>query len=183
MDETTFQMFKGELEKQCRFALMAHDNLIEILKHVLQTKRAEDIKREDVERMWSSIHSFLVAAGNISKIFWPPNSKYSDRGDALRKNLSIGNDSPFSPSYRKARNYLEHFDEYLEKWIKLGRDRFVDSSFGSLDLIKAKEDKVELRDFLRYFDYKTFSLIFSGDLYDLKPIINSVANLLEKVRR
>ncbi len=179
MDATNLEMFKRELENQCRFALMAYNDLTEILK-ALQSKKVE---REDVERIWSSIHAFLVTAGNISKILWPkPNSKYSDRGDALRKNLSIGDDSPFSWQNRGARNYLEHFDEYLEEWIKLGRTHYADSSFGSLDLIKAKEDGLELRDFLRYFDYKTFTLIFSGDPYDLKPIIKSINELLIKVR-
>lgn len=55
MEEGTLQMFKGELEKQCRFALMG----------------IEDFSSNNPWRIWCSIHAFLVAAGNISKIFWP----------------------------------------------------------------------------------------------------------------
>ncbi len=180
MDANSLGMFKRELEKQCTFALMAYDDLNETLR-ALRSKKAQ---REDVERIWSSIHSFLVAAGNISKIFWPKrNSKYSDRGDALRNDLSIKDDSPVSWENRGARNYLEHFDEYLEEWIELKRPRYADISFGEYDEAKAKRDGLELIDFLRYFDCKAFRLLFSGEWYELEPIVRSIRELLEKVKR
>ena len=116
----------------------------------LQTRKVE---REDVERIWSSIHTFLVAAGNISKILWPPKKEYSDRGDALRKDLSVENGSPLG--IRTPRNYLEHFDVYLQEWIGSAENhRYIDNSFGSLKLIKVDDPGFEKGDFFRFFDYQ-----------------------------
>jgi hypothetical protein len=182
MDATTLEMFKRELEKQCRFALMAYNDLMEILKQVLKAKKAEDIKRQEVERIWCSIHAFLMAAGNISKIFWPPKSKYSQRGDELRKSLSVDGDSPLG--IRKPRNYLEHFDEYLQEWIESTKNyRYIDTSFGSLKLIKVLDPDFENGDFLRFFDYQLRVIVFSKFSFDLKPIIKAIDELLTKVRR
>jgi len=177
MDAKTLEMFKRELENQCRFTLMAYIDLTEILK-ALQSKQVE---REDVERIWSFIHAFLVASGNISKILWPK-TKYSDRGDALRKYLSIKDDSPLG--IRKPRNYLEHFDEYLQEWIESTKNhRYIDSSFGSLELIKVSDPDFEKGDFLRFFDYQLWVIVFSKFSFDLKPIIKAIDELLTKVRR
>ena len=169
MKSEDLEIFQGELKKQCEFALKA----VEDLKQAL--------KANDASRIWSSIHAFLGAAGNISKLFWPPDKEHrSERGAALRKSLSVGEDSPLRN--RDPRNYLEHFDEYLDEWVASTKSgKYVDISYGCLDKIKEGDPDVELKDFLRYFDCKTFSVILSGDSYSLQPLIDAIQELRAKV--
>ena len=178
MEKATLQSFQMEVEKQCRFALMALQDLNQALNEVLKSKDAKDIKRKDIERIWYSIHAFLTASANISKLFWPPDSPHAERAE-LRQSLSVGDDSPLAK--RTPRNYLEHFDNRLEKWAKSTKShRYIDLSIGSLDEIKAKDPDADPGDFLRFFDYKKFAVYFRGDLYELQPIIESIQALCTK---
>ena len=61
-----------------------------------------------MDRIWCSVQAFLVAAGNISKLLWPPKPLLPERGAELRANLSVGDDSPLEP--RTFRNHFEYFD-------------------------------------------------------------------------
>ena len=67
MDKHVLRIFQRETERQCRFAIMA----IEDIQKELQ---ATDT---DMDRIWYSVQSFLVAAGNLSKLLWPNPNKYS----------------------------------------------------------------------------------------------------------
>lgn len=67
--------------------------------------------------IWCSIQSILVASGNVSKILWP-GAKYKDRGNRLRKILSVEENNPLSS--RKFRNHFEHYDERVEEWFSNG---------------------------------------------------------------
>lgn len=56
------------------------------------------------------------------------------RGAELREIFSVSDIS--SLKTRAARNYLEHFDKYLEEWIESTKsDKNIDLSWGSLDKI------------------------------------------------
>ena len=97
-------IFLNEITNQCKFALMAYEDLRQAL------------NSNDALRIWYFIHAFLTATGNISKLLWPGNRKYRKRGAKLRESLSVGDNSPLKK--REFRNYLEHFDEHLEDWVE-----------------------------------------------------------------
>src|SRR5690554_5550810 len=98
--------------------------LVFISEIVLQSKIAQTASKRlpsphddfDQIEVWWAIQSILVAAGNVSKIFWPPNKKYLVRGEMLRKMLSVDNKNYLSD--RKFRNHFEHYDERIEVWFE-----------------------------------------------------------------
>ena len=153
-----------EIERQCKFDIIA----IEQIKTGLSNK--------DSDLVWYAIQNFLVAVGNISKIFWPINQKYGMRGEELRKSLGIEDNSPIQP--RNFRNHFEHFDERLEEWAESSeRHNFVDSSILPPNMIAG----IDPKDFLRIFNPTTWTLTFRGDKYELKPIIKAIYELYPKV--
>ena len=162
MEKMVLKIFQMEIERQCKFAIIA----IEEVKTGLSNK--------DSDLVWYAIQNFLVAVGNISKIFWPTRNK--ERGEELRRSLGIEDNSPIQP--RNFRNHFEHFDERLEKWAESSeRHNFVDSSILPPNMIAG----IDPKDFLRIFNPTTWTLTFRGDKYELKPIIKPIYELYPKV--
>ena len=165
MEEMVLRIFQREVERQCMFGLMAVENL----NQALQSHSMDDI--------WYHIQAFLVAAGNISKLLWPPKLRFAERGAELRKSLSVGDDSPLAP--RTFRNHFEHFDERLEEWATSSeRHNFADSNVGPPGAIVG----LDQRDYLRNFDPVNLTVTFRGDSYQIKPIIDSIQVLWQKAR-
>lgn len=157
------RIFQREVERQCRFALIA----IQDLNLALQAS--------NMDRIWYSIQAFLVAAGNISKLLWPSRALLPERGSELRESLSISHDSPLEP--RKFRNHIEHFDERLEQWATSSKRRnFVDSNIGPPNMIVG----IDPEDFLRNFDTVNFAVTFRGDVYNLRPVIKAISDLWQR---
>jgi hypothetical protein len=155
------RIFQREVERQCRFALIA----IQDLEQALQTI--------DLDRLWYSVQAFLIAAGNISKLLWPKGS--AKRRAELRASLSVNDDSPLKS--RTFRNHFEHFDERLERWATSSkRHIFVDSNVGPPTMIAG----IEPGDFLRNFDTENFAVTFRGEIYSLRPLIKAISDLWQK---
>jgi len=167
MEKMVLQIFQGEIEKQCKFAIIA----------IEQIKTGLANTNSDLDVVWYAIQNFLVAVANISKFFWPQYPISQKRGEELRNSLGIKNDSPIGP--RKFRNHFEHFDERLEDWATSSkRHNFIDSNIGPLNMMIAGIDQ---QDFLRNFDPTTWTLTFRGDKYELKPIVEVIYDLYSKV--
>jgi hypothetical protein len=165
MDAMLLEIFRSEIERQCKIAVMAFQDLEKAL-HAY-----------DMDRVWFSIQGFLVAVGMVSKLLWPANSSSSERGLELRKAFAVSNDSRLSP--RTFRNHFEHFDERLETWANSSdRHNFLDANLGSLDRI-AGIDQV---DFLRNFDPASFVLTYQGDSYHLRPVVEAIGDLWKRVK-
>ena len=163
MKMTFLRIFQTEIKRQCKFAIIANNDLFLAL------------KTGDVDRLWYSVQSFLVATGNLSKLLWPSKSSLPNRGVELRQSLSINDNSPLAP--RTFRNHFEHFDERLERWIVSSRQHiFVDSNIGPQNMIGG----VDKEDYIRNFDTTNSVVTFRGDLYYLKPVIEAVQELWEK---
>ena len=164
MKKMVLEIFQREIEKQCKFAIIAID----------QIKTGLANNNSDV--VWYAIQNFLVAAAIISKIFWPPHRISQKRGEELRKNLGVENDSPIRS--RDFRNDFEHFDERLETWATSSkRHNFIDSNIGPSNMIAGIDQQV----FLRHFDPTTWTLTFKGNKYELIPIIKVIHDLYSKV--
>jgi len=163
METMVLRIFQREVERQCKFALIAAQDL------------SQALQASDMDRIWYSIQAFLVAAGNISKLLWPPKRLLPKRGAELRASLSVGDDSPLEP--RTFRNHFEHFDERLEQWATSSeRHNFADSNVGPPDMIVGFEPE----DYLRNFDPANGAITFRGDEYHLQPVIEAIGELWER---
>ncbi len=157
MDEHRQRVFIREVERQTQFGLVAAADLENAL------------KLQDMERIWYSVQALLVAAGNVSKLLWPPKLEFRGRGEVLRKALDVPDGSPLSS--RDFRNHFEHFDERLEALAESStRGVFVDSNVGPPGMIAGLDQD----DFLRNYDTSTDSVTFLGDSYPLKPVIEAI---------
>ena len=163
MKKNVIEKFYREIERQCNFVNIAVNEL------------ENGLSQRNQIIIWYAIQNFLVAVGDISKIFWPK-FKYKRRGKILRKNLEIKNNSPINK--RKFRNFFEHFDEKLEKWASSSkRHNFVDTNLGPPNMISG----IDSEDIFRNFDPSTWTLSFSKDKYEIRPIIETINELYEKV--
>jgi len=157
MEKMVLRIFQREVERQCRFALIAVQDL------------SQALQAGDMDRIWYSVQAFLVAAGNISKLLWPAKPRLPERGAELRASLSIDGESPLEP--RRFRNHFEHFDERLEAWATSSeRHNFADSNVGPPGMIVG----LEPGDYLRNFDTTGFAVTFRGDTYPLQPVTNAI---------
>src|SRR5437867_10674548 len=142
MDDFTLGVFLFEIERQSTFLVIATDDL--------RTALAAN----DWERTWYSIQAAVIAGGNLSKLFQPPNPQYRSRGAELREILGVSEESPLL--VRKFRNRFEHFDEEIEEWATTD-EHMVDSSAVPADVLFTYERR---RWFMRNFDTDRFSVTF-----------------------
>ena len=142
---------------------------------VLQVKIAERAAErlattKDNIEVWCSIQSILGAAGNVSKILWPPDKKYKIRGERLRQILKVENDNVLSN--RKFRNnFFEHYDARIEEW-------FINNSSGVyIDL--AMNPSFPGRNLNSHRGYNSFNNIleFRGEILDFNEILNKLKEI------
>lgn len=217
-DQYIINVFGYELKKQCTFALIALESAFECLQN-MQTlhesmrpqkrqslpmkpengdiaKHMEDRKKERIERdilsdrLWYSVQNFLVAVGNISKIFWvyPKDQKEGptlleqhgmERAEKLRKIYLVDDEEPPYKS-RKFRNHFEHFDQRIDDWATSSKRMcFVDSSIYPKGSIGGLDQK----DYFRNLDPQTFALTFAGKDYELLPVYEAIKKLHQMVIR
>ena len=163
MDSQLQQLFLTEIRHQCRFARMAYIDFFAALNN-LQT-----------DQVWYSLQSFLTAAANISKIFWPiKRAPYKERGEFLRNLLNVDQSAPFR--IRDPRNHFEHFDERLDDWfLQSTHHNIIDTSIGGDNIINGPID------FMRFFNNERFVFRFRGDEYPINPIRDALEALVAKV--
>lgn len=110
MDHQTLRMFVREVETQCRLALLGYEELESRVHAIFQDSPGPFIQDS---LSFMRVQCFLSHAAGVSKLFWPKGDDLSDP----RKALDAG--SVATVKAREARNYLEHFNERLEKWSQL----------------------------------------------------------------
>lgn len=155
-------IFLGEILLQSKIALRAAERL-----------KATQENFDQVE-VWCSIQSILVSAGNISKILWPQEKKYKNRGERLRSILKIEEDNILSD--RKFRNHFEHYDSRIEEYFR-GETQCV-----YIDL--AMNPSLSGRQLRSHRGYNSFNntLEFRGQVLDLDKVLISLAEILSKCK-
>jgi hypothetical protein len=171
MDVYHLRIFQREVARQCDFALMGHNDLVQALNQLERAPRGET---DNWNRIWYSIQSLLVASANTSKLLWPER-KFDLRGQQLRSSLKVPQDS--SLKSRDFRNHFEHFDERLEEWINSSQSHnFIDSNLGPLP------EEAEPVGYHRNFDPVTYTLTFRGESYELMPILKEIEAITQIAR-
>ncbi len=164
LSPTVLKTFYIEIEKQCRFALIAANDVNVALQSY------------NTDLLFYSIQALLVATANVSKLLWPARPRIADRGSQLKSNLGVGINSALE--LRTFRDHFEHYDERLEAWASDStRHNIVDTSV----LPPSSISGIDPRDFMRNFDPTTLSVTFRGDTYALQPVIAEVQALWQKV--
>ena len=111
----------------------------------------------------------------ISRYFWPSESKYDKRGKALREAFDVRDSSPLRS--RKLRNMVEHFDEYLDKFLKeCLAGQIIPDYFGP----KPPEDRGPLK-FFRAFFTTTGEFEILGQIFPLQPIVDEIGRVHHKL--
>jgi hypothetical protein len=157
-------LFLREIRQQCQFAISDYEEI------------TQAIHEGHNYKLFHSLQSFLIAAANISKIFWPiPDKYYLQRGQELRNLLSIDeNNSPFKS--RDPRNFFEHFDEKLDDWFRQSpHHNLIDMSMGHTD------DSFKGFDNIRFFNTSAYTFKFRAETYEINPLYKAVNDLLTNV--
>lgn len=166
MEKLLLRQLQREVERQCRFALLAFEDL--------NSSYAEDAGH----RFWFSIQNLLTALGRISRLLWPPDDDDVERGRQLRESLGVEEDALLRS--REIVEYFEQFEERLENWYASSEShRFFDSYTEPLDVLAATKPG----DRFRGFDTENEAILFHSEMYRLQPIAKAVEDLLDEVER
>ncbi len=180
VDPWLLKVLQRQIVKQCEFAILAFHHLEQSV-HDIDAHNCS--VHEGQIRIWASVQGLLVATGNISKLLWPPRPLIADRDKRLRESLSVSEESPLKPRY--FRNHFEHFDERLEEFfLALPNDQrsFIDSNV-SPGGIESLMGGVNQNRVLRHYDQVARVLMYRGDRYPLRPIIEAIQELQIKAER
>jgi hypothetical protein len=166
MEERLLRIFQQQVELQCLALLRATDEL-----HTLMTLHAK-IKDPDygTPPEFCALQNMLNAAANLSKALWGSGGKRAEQRKALRDSLGVDDSSPLREV--DMRNNFEHFDERIDDWWQTSRDRnYVDRNIGIA--LPAVDDI----DIFRNFIPQTAQLVFWGQSFDLKAIVDEAKRL------
>jgi len=183
MDNKLLWMFILEVQNQCRYALIAYDELqrtmAEVRKNMEAMRSSDAIQRNllkkqgDIltDRVFFFIHGFLSHIANVSKIFWPSRKLFEARGIKLRQELNINAGSPVEN--RHYRNHLEHFDERLERWASSSKAGLVDRNitFDGAQII-ANGSQI-----FRNLRVPEMQFTFGGEYCELIPIAEEIRKI------
>lgn len=165
MDTRLAFILVAEINRQCRFALMAEETLKVALKN------------NDADNTWFSVQSLLISLANVSKILWP--TKSNSRGEYLCRLLNVDESSVLAS--RKLRNHFEHIDERMETWYSMhGINK---TSFDGGIAPSAGYTTTEGNTFFRWFDTALFAVTFCDELYHLDPMIEEAKSLYARTER
>ena len=171
IDTKLLRLFQIQLLSQCEFILMAADDLDRVLTDTgLST-------HEKTTRLFFSIQNMLTAAANISKALWGQGKSSAAQRQDLRISIGISDDSPLHD--RKMRNNFEHLDERLDEWWETSKSHnYADLNIGAISTIPIPD----AIDQFRLFDPNTADVVFWGQQFNLRSLIDEVHGLLPKLR-
>ena len=158
MDSFLLNIFETEIADQCDFALSAFYGM----EYTLST-------RDNL--FWLYVEAFLSHTAKVSKLLWT--SDLNERVD-LRRSLGINDNSPIRD--RKLRNHFEHFDTRVEDWARESPNKIFVGRVIADDLEHAVGG-VQPKDIIRAYETKTKILVFRGETYDLKPLLEALKAL------
>ena len=121
----------------------------------------------------NEVQNIVNQGAAISRYFWPSDEKYQTRGSALREAFGIDDSSPLKD--RKLRNMVEHFDEYLDDYLRRTfAGQFVPDYFGPAP----DDDHGPLILFRAFFtDTGMFEVL--GEAFSIQPILDAISDLHE----
>jgi hypothetical protein len=160
MNNQVLFKFLEEIGLQCRFARFAYDSV------------RSSVQGFDPEKTFFYVHSLLTAAGNVSRLLWPERSESKARGERLRSELNLTEDSPLK--IRHLRKSLDASDEHFEDWLgAMETPSYTDFSIMPQGTMQGyKQDT-----FQRSLDPDMYTLVFRGEACDLRQITDELRRI------
>lgn len=180
MEPRLLRVLQLQVVKQCQFGIMAIQDLESALKDMNDMNCPAS---NGMTRIWYSLHAFLIATGNLSKLLWPPRPIVPERGTELRASLSVEENSCLK--LRTFRDHFEHYGERLEKFflsLEPPNFAYIDGNV-SPGGIKRIASHVDEKQVLRHFDPEGWTLLFLGKPLHLKPLVKAICDLLPKAEK
>jgi hypothetical protein len=196
MDDQLLRIFQTQIWTQCKFALLALDDLrVQLVDAGAAWDQAQpkysglsELSREEMMpaameiamdwplRAWQPIQAFLTAVANISKAFWGQGGKFAAERATLRVSLGVDESSPIRST--SMRNNFDHFDERLDEWWDESMSHnYVDLSFGNAATVVTGPG-IGTKDVFRSFDPETGNLVFWGQTYHLPTMEKEIARIM-----
>jgi hypothetical protein len=164
MDAQLLSSFQLQVYLQCKFVVLAADDLNRALKSPM------------VEYAWYTIQNLLNASANMSKALWGGGGRLAKERKALRESIGISDDSPLKEV--GMRNNFEHLDERLDRWWRESKGHnYLDLDIGP----KPKTNFWAPIDTFRFFDPTTNELVFWGQEFNIQQIVDECRTLLPKL--
>lgn len=166
--------FIGEIEFQCEFGVRAFGEM--------QQAYANDVKHP---ALLALAYVLLVFAGNVGKILGASkdaSKKTRARGKRLRETLGL-QDADFE-NIRQARNFFEHFDERIEKYVGSHKGLLIDRR-----VLDHYPNTVELDDgrsfepsFLQLLNTNTLDLTLYDQQFHIPEIVKQLQAIQAKAK-
>lgn len=123
MDRQLLTIFQIEVLTQCKNFAIA-----------VEPFRSDTGTRLDTDRVWAALQAMLVAAANLSKLFWGSGARSEQEREPLRQSLGVSDTSCLRDP--DLRNDFEHFDERLDQWYREGNRAYIGRNIGPRDSIR-----------------------------------------------
>ncbi|MDB5338393.1 MAG: hypothetical protein JWN70_4012 [Planctomycetaceae bacterium] len=163
MDAVLLRTFQEQVALQCRFLLLATEEL----------EKSLNDENCTILRVFFALQNLFGAGANIAKALWGKHGTPPENRKALGESVGISDDSPLKRV--SMRNNFEHFDERIDRWWKSSNGHnFADLNIGpnvTLDDI----------DSFRSFNPTTSDLSFWGQKFNVQELIDEVCAILPKL--
>ena len=141
---------------------------ISALANLMQELSSEDgahsLDDIDEESVLDELHNIVLQGAAVSRYFWPVDKASKQRGEELRRQYNISDDSALKP--RDLRNAIEHFDERLDKYFSVSVIGTIIPHYVGLE---PQPSQVKCHFFRAYYiDTGVFELL--GNRYHIEPI-------------
>lgn len=171
MDPRLIKQFQRQVLGQCRFILLANEDLSTEVKKIGRSF-------PDMDRIFMSIQGILTASANVSKALWGQSGKYEKERELLRESIGIADDSALRQT--DMRNNWDHFDDRLDRWWReSSKHNVVD-----FNVITSKQFDIIVDnplDYFRVFNWWTGEVYFWGDSFNLVDLLNEVVAIVPKL--
>lgn len=153
------EMSIREIWTQCKFALIAFDNL--------------SIKgQESTDAAFSSAHSFLSHAANVSKLLKAKDVDPPHDADVI--GTIVGVQATSAVHDRELRNHLEHYDERLKGWISA---QGPSANIGTYNIGPKSMIQIPGMVFVTHYDPNTKTFTFVNKDFDLTQLAHEVRKI------
>jgi hypothetical protein len=153
------EMSIREIWTQCKFAVIAFNNL------TAKGRRGTDLT-------FSSAHSFLSHAANVSKLLKANDIASPFAGGVVGDELGITESSPIHD--RRLRNNLEHYDERLQKWIT---DQGPRANIGTYNIGPRSAFQISGLVYVTHYDPATKTFTFVNEDFDLTVLDTEIQRI------
>ncbi|MEQ1741158.1 MAG: hypothetical protein ABL869_01465 [Candidatus Nitrotoga sp.] len=180
-EEASDTFFLSEIEAQCEFAHRSFGQMLELAAEQPQNKS-----------LFALSHMILVFGGNVAKILNPSRDAPSaSRRRATRLKSTIDLENLNFESVRRARNYVEHFDERMHKYLLLPPEdgvrcvtilRMIQDHEPDQVTVEGKGAEPYNTKFLQLLNTSIWQLNFFGERFDLKQIVELLDLVKNRVR-